>query len=259
MKKIMQCACVLFAITGGAQAALYINAGGSPTAGEGPTGADANYLTYQTAHENDSSGALQTYTGTSFAEGGLGGTYNVGVAFSWPDATGVNSNNTKQAFGRTNDQGYPDFYADWVGIDIRATSGGTGGNDSFVLSLTGLEANQAFVLTSYHFDSQNQAGTFTVDQTPTASETATSPFDFPKSDGVDPDGVAEQTPWIDNAYSFDVTSDGSGNLDITYTRISGSWIGINGFDLVAVPEPATLGLVAAFGGGVLFIRRRFMM
>lgn len=26
-----------------------------------------------------------------------------------------------------------------------------------------------------------------------------------------------------------------------------------------IPEPATLGLVAAFGGGILFIRRRFMM
>ncbi|MDF7800151.1 PEP-CTERM sorting domain-containing protein [Pontiellaceae bacterium B1224] len=30
-------------------------------------------------------------------------------------------------------------------------------------------------------------------------------------------------------------------------------------DVQAVPEPATLGLVALFGGGVLFIRRRFMM
>lgn len=31
------------------------------------------------------------------------------------------------------------------------------------------------------------------------------------------------------------------------------------FDVIAVPEPATLGLLAAFGGGILFIRRRFMM
>lgn len=31
---------------------------------------------------------------------------------------------------------------------------------------------------------------------------------------------------------------------------------INGFQMVAVPEPATLGLVAMFGGAVLFIRRR---
>lgn len=31
------------------------------------------------------------------------------------------------------------------------------------------------------------------------------------------------------------------------------------FDVIAVPEPATLGLVMAFGGGILFIRRRMMM
>jgi hypothetical protein len=34
---------------------------------------------------------------------------------------------------------------------------------------------------------------------------------------------------------------------------------INGFVLRSVPEPATLGLITAFGGGILFIRRRFMM
>lgn len=31
------------------------------------------------------------------------------------------------------------------------------------------------------------------------------------------------------------------------------------FDVIAIPEPATLGLVTAFAGGILFIRRRFMM
>lgn len=31
---------------------------------------------------------------------------------------------------------------------------------------------------------------------------------------------------------------------------------INGFAIAAVPEPATLGMVAVFGGGMLFIRRR---
>ncbi len=31
------------------------------------------------------------------------------------------------------------------------------------------------------------------------------------------------------------------------------------YDVFAIPEPDTLGLVAAFGGGILFVRRRFMM
>ncbi|MDZ8117771.1 PEP-CTERM sorting domain-containing protein [Pontiella agarivorans] len=34
---------------------------------------------------------------------------------------------------------------------------------------------------------------------------------------------------------------------------------VDNFEVHAIPEPATLGLVAAFGGAVLFIRRRFTM
>ncbi len=40
---------------------------------------------------------------------------------------------------------------------------------------------------------------------------------------------------------------------------SSSTCQFNAMQLRAIPEPATLGLVAAFGGAVLFIRRRFMM
>ena len=31
------------------------------------------------------------------------------------------------------------------------------------------------------------------------------------------------------------------------------------WQVTAIPEPATLGLLGAFGGGILFIRRRFMI
>ncbi|MDF7799293.1 PEP-CTERM sorting domain-containing protein [Pontiellaceae bacterium B1224] len=44
----------------------------------------------------------------------------------------------------------------------------------------------------------------------------------------------------------DITSDTAGN-DVDLDNVS----------LVAIPEPATLGLIAVFGGGILFIRRRF--
>ncbi|MDF7801246.1 PEP-CTERM sorting domain-containing protein [Pontiellaceae bacterium B1224] len=36
-------------------------------------------------------------------------------------------------------------------------------------------------------------------------------------------------------------------------------IGISAITIAAVPEPATLGLITAIGGGLLFIRRRFMI
>lgn len=214
-----------------AQAEFSVNAGRTPDAGEGPVGADATYLDYATAHETALSGDLVNYPGVTFAEGGLAGTYNVGVAFSWPDAT---TDATKQAFNRPNLGNYDLFWTTWIGTDIRDTNGGIAGGDRLVLSLTGLEPNTNFVFTSYHFDTDNQAGTFLVDQTPTASETAVSPFAKPRANagagGVD----ATLTPWIDNAYSFDVTSDASGNLDITFTQNSGTWVSINGFDLEAV-------------------------
>ncbi|VGO12661.1 hypothetical protein PDESU_01214 [Pontiella desulfatans] len=63
--------------------------------------------------------------------------------------------------------------------------------------------------------------------------------------------ISHDGPWpspypTNDRYNF--ADDGTGNvtrtLDITTS---------------VIPEPGTLGLVAAFGGGVLFIRRRFMM
>lgn len=35
--------------------------------------------------------------------------------------------------------------------------------------------------------------------------------------------------------------------------------GITGLEIIAIPEPATIGIVAVFGGGLLFIRRRMMI
>ncbi|MDF7799604.1 hypothetical protein P4C99_09010 [Pontiellaceae bacterium B1224] len=54
-----------------------------------------------------------------------------------------------------------------------------------------------------------------------------------------------------------LSTDGSGNLDIMVTR--SNHIAVGGLTLEAIPEPATQGLVATFGGAVLFIRRRFMI
>jgi hypothetical protein len=48
-------------------------------------------------------------------------------------------------------------------------------------------------------------------------------------------------------------------LDFTYSNNTSAYAGWNGLALVAIPEPATLGLITAFGGGLLFIRRRFMI
>lgn len=253
--KIVSVLSTVILSAGLAQAGLFINAGSNPVADVGPTGATTGYQTYITAHENATSGQVETYTGVSFAEGGVAGSYDVGVGFSWPNTTDVT---VPQSYGRT-DNGYGDYWHSHVGMDTRTSSGGVGTGTQMQLNLTGLAPSQAYVLTSSHFDSQNQAGTFTVDQNLAGTTDQSTVFDYPKADQGGGVVLTDLTPWLDNQYSFDVTSDASGNLDVTYTSVTGSWIGLNGFEIVAVPEPATLGLVAVFGGGILFIRRRFMM
>jgi hypothetical protein len=48
--------------------------------------------------------------------------------------------------------------------------------------------------------------------------------------------------------------------DFENTANNSQWDVANGsMTLDVIPEPATLGLVAAFGGGIVFIRRRFMI
>jgi hypothetical protein len=60
---------------------------------------------------------------------------------------------------------------------------------------------------------------------------------------------------IDNAgESMDVVFAAPVLSDTTYGNV-----GLSAVTIAAIPEPATLGLIGAFGGGLLFIRRRFMM
>ncbi len=42
-------------------------------------------------------------------------------------------------------------------------------------------------------------------------------------------------------------------------KLAGDTFAFDNLTVVAVPEPATLGMVAIFGGGILFIRRKLMM
>lgn len=78
------------------------------------------------------------------------------------------------------------------------------------------------------------------------------------ADFDDPKGT-----YVNWTRSYDSLAAGTYTVWITNGRRGGSTRSEQGmFDditLTAIPEPATLGMVAAFGGGILFIRRRFMM
>jgi hypothetical protein len=63
-----------------------------------------------------------------------------------------------------------------------------------------------------------------------------------------------------NSFSLDPSNDSVRLYYWGQSSISGNF---HVYDVTAeytvIPEPATLSLIAAFGGGVLFVRRRFMM
>ncbi|MEI6892648.1 MAG: PEP-CTERM sorting domain-containing protein [Pontiella sp.] len=62
--------------------------------------------------------------------------------------------------------------------------------------------------------------------------------------------------------NFDIETAGE-SLNIAYNMLTNggniSNVSLTAITLAAIPEPATLGLFAAFGGGILFIRRRFLL
>ncbi len=65
-------------------------------------------------------------------------------------------------------------------------------------------------------------------------------------------GAANQT--LELAVAMSGTRDNHGNWGTSMDDLA-----VNNFDVSAIPEPATLGMFAAMGGGIFFIRRRFMI
>ena len=76
---------------------------------------------------------------------------------------------------------------------------------------------------------------------------------------VDYTGIA----YVDSVFDLTGTTIGAGTytLSVTENNMSGggAYAVYDGITLEAIPEPATLGMVALFGGGILIIRRKFMI
>lgn len=126
-----------------------------------------------------------------------------------------------------------------TGVTTAATYGDMGGN-TFTL-----QANQDYKLYLFGVgDSDGQDTVFTFDG-------------VSKTTAGDLAG-AEDSHYV--TYEFTTGADVTDyTLDFTYSNNNSAYAGWNGLALVAIPEPATLGLITAFGGGLLFIRRRFMI
>ncbi len=191
--------------------------------------------------------------------------------------------------GTVNGKGY--FAGFGVGISAAETSGYGMDNDS-TAELPGLKGHQGgavagsgvsdwFLALSRRNGTNNQrltvevwkngllANTFATDDSggnflTTDPEAAAITVEFAVTDFG---AGATVTPTI---YAGDRTFGSADDLSFTWTDADANYIGlagreggegwsIDGLSIATIPEPATLGLLSAVGGGILFIRRRLQL
>lgn len=217
-----------------------------------------------------------TYSGTA-ADAGVGGTWNgVWYPVDWEgnlvaplvDDTGVNSD-VQFSSSWTRDHWSPPGYiagspyealmADYSFNNDAFVGDGSGATFSLFTDNTALTGGEAIVLGQlydiYIYACGDNTGASTFKLTQTAGDITktanyvggfdgvyTEDVDYVKFSGVLPTATANGAE-----FAFEWGSDGASSA------------AINGIQIVAVPEPATIGLVGLAGAGILFIRRRIMM
>jgi hypothetical protein len=248
----------------------------STTQGGGPNN-QAGYQAYDAGHEVAADFVTQSYSafGTT-----------VGVTPAWPNTT---DNRVQQMIDRgagndanwNNAAGDIDLVTDFLGIDTRTGNGGNGDWDGttgtptyMTLTLSGLSA-APYDWRSFHHDTEHVHGDFRVElsvdggasfaQLTDGLMTDSSPGGNPDSSGFVPPG-----PWtgpdadlLPSTYGTSFTANGVDDVVFRFAPYSNTAVhrqiwGINGFELVQVPEPSTvlLGLVSAAFCTVALRRRR---
>ncbi|WP_372799056.1 hypothetical protein [Pontiella sp.] len=171
---------------------------------------------------------------------------NTGVGF---DVTAINSAanpvaNITTIAGNALNTTDSSLYAD--GIAANDVSGARN-KDTITLVFTGLNDTLTYDLTGglAHANPANFVTLWTVEQ-----------------GAVDPSATSPASAAA-GYVSFSGLSSTGGQLVITLEDVGLTsethHAAVSQLTLEAIPEPATLGMVAAFGGAVLFIRRRFML
>ncbi len=142
---------------------------------------------------------------------------------------------------------FHDAPASWE-TELSAT--GTWGSSAGTVSLTGLTATQEYRIQALVYDGRGDA------------DVSGRTVEF---DGVDQgqyaNGISMVT-WGDGLLVTGTFTADATTQDFTVEAFLGTDSKggqLNTLTLYAIPEPATFGMVAAFGGGILFIRRKLMM
>lgn len=199
----------------------------------------------------------------------------VSVTPAWPNTT---DNRVQQMIDRgagydgnwDNAAGDLDLVTDFIGIDTRTGNGGNGDWDGttgvptyMTVTLGGLPADD-YVWTSFHHDTENVHGDFSVEISTDGGASFTQLSDGVMTDstpGGNPDSLATEVGpdayTLSSVYTASFSANGTDDVVLRFAPYSGIAVhrqiwGINGFELV--PEPTTMLLLGL--GGIAVARRR---
>jgi hypothetical protein len=200
--------------------------------------------------------------------------FNTTVSFTptWPDTS---DNRVQQMIDRSAgfDSNYVgnmvDLVTDWIGIDARAGSGGNGTTDptTLLFTLSDLPAGE-YSYRSYHHDTEYQSGEFIVDLFDANGSSAIGAFEMTAStpggnnDNLENPGLGNDPAVLSSTVSFTFWSDGINDVQVQYQayeipgNVQQSFLGVNAIEVKAIPEPATLALLALGSIGLLRCRHR---
>jgi hypothetical protein len=274
MKKLLLFTVLCLAMTVSVQAQLKVDF--NSTSQDGGPHPQAGWSSYDAAHEVAADFVTQTYGGIS-------------VTPAWPNTT---DNRVQQMIDRStanndihwlNDASDIDLVTDFIGTDTRANLGGNGDWDGttgtptyMTLTIGGLPAGD-YDWTSFHQDTENCHGTFSVEistdggvnyaQLADGLMTDSTPGGNPDSelDGSYGRVVGPDVYSLASTYRTSFTADGINDVVLRFAPYSGVLLngdgvpavhnqiwGINGFEIV--PEPTTMALLGL--GSLVFARRR---
>jgi len=180
--------------------------------------------------------------------------------------------------------GLPTGTYDWLGTDSRTANGGNGDYDGttgtptfLILTLGGLPTG-TYDWLSFHHDTEHMNTRFTIEVSVDGGSTYGTASNFRMTDstpGGTPSSGAEVTGAIDpdphnltSTARLSFGANGSDSVVLRFTPLANNvaangggvhqtFFGINGFELVQVPEPSSIALMLIAGaGGLLFFRRK---
>jgi len=121
-----------------------------------------------------------------------------------------------------------------------------------------IEANKVYTFSLTHFKRDDQPGDIVQMRFMTDSDVGGFYSEVFESVDVNDTYVTRTITW-DSGANASQNGKSLGILVFDSNGVAGGQVAIDNISVSVIPEPATLGLVAAFGGGIIFIRRRIMM